>query len=60
MTLRSDEHEVPSWDVATHMIRKAKNEKMDAFLAIDVCIVEIIISGKIMSAVSVSMFVISK
>ena len=44
----------------THMMRRAKKEKMDAFLAIDVCILEIMISGKAMSAVSVSMFVASR
>lgn len=42
------------------MIRRAKKEKIDAFLASDVCILEIMISGKAMSAVSVRMFVTSR
>lgn len=44
----------------TYTIRRAKKEKMDAFLAMDVRIREIMISGKMMSAASVSMFVASK
>ncbi len=44
----------------THVIRTAKNEKTDAFLAIEVRILRIMISGKAISATSVSMFVISR
>ncbi len=44
----------------THMMRRAKKEKMDAFLAIDVRILEIMISGKAMSTVSVTMLVASR
>ena len=44
----------------THIARKAKNEKMDAFLANDVWILQIITKGEAMSAASVIMLVISK
>ena len=60
MTLPSNEHEGTCQNMVTHIIRRAKNEKIDAFLAIDVCTLEIMISGKTISAVSVSMFVISR
>lgn len=46
--------------MVTHTIRRAKNEKIDAFLAIDVSILEIMINGKATSAVSVSIFVTSR
>ena len=41
MTLSSDEHEITCQVIVTHVVRRAKNEKMDAFLAIDVSILEI-------------------
>ena len=47
-------------DVGACIIRRAKKEKMDAFLRIEVRILEIMISGRMIRAVSVSMFVISK
>lgn len=60
MTLASNEHDITSQELVTYIIRRAKNEKIDAFLAIDVRILETMISGKAMSAVSVSMFVTSR
>lgn len=60
MTLPSNEHEITRQNKVTNMIRRAKNDKIDAFLAFDVSILEIMISGKAISAVSVSMFEISR
>lgn len=60
MTLPSNEHETTEQNMVTHMIRREKKEKIDAFLGIDVCILEIMISGKAISAESVSMFVTSR
>lgn len=60
MTLPSNEHEFTWRNMVTYMIRRPKNEKTDAFVAKDVRILEIMISGKAISAVSVSMFVTSR
>ena len=60
MTLSSDEHEITCQVIVTHVVRRAKNEKMEAFLAIDVSILEIMMDGKATSAVSVSKFVTSR
>ena len=60
MTLPSHQYNYMFEDVITHKMRRAKNEKIDAFLAIDVCILEIIISGRVMSALSVSILATSK
>ncbi len=60
MTLPLDKHKDTCQGIMTHVIRTAKNEKTDAFLAIDVRILRIMISGKTISATSVSIFVISR
>ena len=60
MTLPLNEHNITSQNSVTYIVRRAKKEKIDAFLAIDVSILETIISGKAMSAVSVSIFVTSR
>ena len=44
----------------THKIRRAKNKRREAFFDIEVCILEVIMDGKAMSTISVSIFVISK
>ena len=60
ITLLSNEHKITRQNVVPYIIRRAKNEKIDTFLAIDVCILEVMISGKAISAVSVSIFVTSR
>ena len=60
MTLPSNEHETTEKILVTHVIRRAKKEKIDAFLGIDICILKIMISGKAIRALSVSMLVTSR
>lgn len=60
MTLPSNEQENARQGEVAYNTRRAKNEKMDTFLAIEVCILETISSGKAMSVMSVSISVISK
>ena len=60
MTLQRYEHEVTSQSKTTYRKRRAKKEKMEAFLVIEVRILKIMINGRTTSAKSVSMLVTSR
>lgn len=60
MTLPTYQHKFFYWNAVTHTRRNAKYDETDAFLAIDIRILEIMTSGKAIIAVSVSMFVTSR
>ena len=60
MTLQPYEHEVTSRNKMTYRMRRAKKEKMEAFLVIEARIPKIMINGRTISATSVSMLVTSK
>lgn len=61
MTLSNDQHKnSASSRGVTHVVRSAKKEKTEAFLAQDVCILQIKARGNRINAASVIMFVISR
>ena len=60
MTLQLYEYEVTSRNKMTYRMRRAKKEKMEAFLVIEVRIPKTMINGRTTSARSVSILVTSR